>query len=395
MRADLIHLLELQAKDRTLSEADAKLAALGEEATQLDQTLERARESLEAARHALTEGRRRRDELEAKIEGYRTLQERRQQRLEQVRNPKEASAVMTELDLARSVMAKEESEWVRSADAVVQLELKVQGEELNLRAVEASQAPERSRMEDRRTVLQAERDAARDQREATAALVDKPLRTRYDRLRRTRTTEVVVPLSGRSLWGMSYDHAAEPTQPNQVGGSNRWLRGLRGDSVPLGVRRIHMTAPAPNTLPKVSLFPPPVLRWRVVPSPDPLQVQALAAVLNLPQALAALLVQRGHGSEERLPGASCVPLSAELSDPNALAGMAEAVQAITAHRSAPAAHHGARRLRRGRSMRLGPPHPGAASAGANVVPFLPHRLRDGYDFGPAGLRGGTSRGGCH
>src|SRR5687768_6825461 len=24
-------------------------------------------------------------------------------------------------------------------------------------------------------------------------------------------------------------------------------------------------------------------------------------------------------------------------------------------------------------------------AGADVVPFLPHRLRDGYDFGPAGL----------
>jgi len=201
MRADLIHLLELQAKDKALSEADAKLAALGEEAAQLDHTMEHAREGLEAARHALTEGRRRRDELEAKIESYRTLQERRQQRLEQVRNPKEVSALMTELDLARSVMAKEGSEWVRSADAVLQLELKVQGEELNLKAVEASQAPERARMGDRRAVLQAERDAARDQREATAALVDKPLRSRYDRLRRTRTAEVVVPLVGGACGG--------------------------------------------------------------------------------------------------------------------------------------------------------------------------------------------------
>jgi predicted nucleic acid-binding Zn-ribbon protein len=56
-------------------------------------------------------------------------------------------------------------------------------------------------MGDRRAVLQAERDAARDQREATAALVDKPLRSRYDRLRRTRTTEVVVPLVGGACGG--------------------------------------------------------------------------------------------------------------------------------------------------------------------------------------------------
>jgi predicted nucleic acid-binding Zn-ribbon protein len=201
MRADLTKLLELQAKDIVLSEAEARLAGLGEENTHLDQALQQAQEAVDAARRALEDGRRRRDELEAKIEGYRTLQERRRQRLEQVRNPKEASTLMVELDLARSVLAKEEGEWVRSADAVVQLEHKVQSEELNLKAVEASQAPERARVEERRATLQAERDAARDQREATAALVDKPLRSRYDRLRRTRGNEVVVPLVGGACGG--------------------------------------------------------------------------------------------------------------------------------------------------------------------------------------------------
>ena len=48
------------------------------------------------------------------------LQERRQLRLEHVRNPKEASTLMAELDLARSVLAKEENDWVRSAEAVTQ-----------------------------------------------------------------------------------------------------------------------------------------------------------------------------------------------------------------------------------------------------------------------------------
>jgi predicted nucleic acid-binding Zn-ribbon protein len=196
MHPDLVKLLDLQAKDALLAEADQRLAALGEETAALDQVLQHARDTLETARRALADGQRRRDELEAKIESYRTLQERRSQRLEHVRNPKEASTLMAELDLARSVMTKEEGEWVRSADAVIQLELKSQAEELNLKAVQAAQAPERAKVAERRAALQSERDTAMRERDATAALIDKPLRTRYDRLRRTRTADVVVPLVG-------------------------------------------------------------------------------------------------------------------------------------------------------------------------------------------------------
>lgn len=201
MHADLVKLLELQAKDAVLAAADQRLAELGEEGGGLDHALERARSNLEAARRALDEGRRRRDELEAKIESYRTLQDRRQQRLEKVRNPKEASTLMVELDLARSVMAKEENEWVRSADAVVQLEHKVQGEELTLKAVEAAQAPQRAQLAERRTRLEEERDAALREREASAAGIDRALKSRYERLRRTRLSEVVVPLVNGACGG--------------------------------------------------------------------------------------------------------------------------------------------------------------------------------------------------
>ncbi|HEV7784662.1 MAG TPA: hypothetical protein VGQ28_04945 [Thermoanaerobaculia bacterium] len=196
MLPDLVRLLDLQTKDVALAEAEQRLAALGDDSVALDQAHARARESLEAARRAAADGERRRDELELKIESYRTLQNRRSQRLEHVRNPKEASTLMAELDLAKSVMAKEEGDWVRSADAVVQLELKVQGEELNLKAVEAAQAPDRAKLAERRAALEVERDAALRQREASAALIEKPLRTRYERLRRTRSNDVVVPLVG-------------------------------------------------------------------------------------------------------------------------------------------------------------------------------------------------------
>jgi predicted nucleic acid-binding Zn-ribbon protein len=201
MRPDLVQLLDLQAKDAVLAQAEERLATLNHETVTLDQVLQQARESVEAARRAAAEGQRRRDDLETKIESYRTLQERRKQRLEQVRNAKEASALTIELDLARSVMAKEEGEWVRSADAVVQLELKVQTEELNLKAVEAAQAPERAAVGEKRKALEAERDAALQQREASAARIDRQLRSRYDRLRKSRTSDVVVPLVNGACGG--------------------------------------------------------------------------------------------------------------------------------------------------------------------------------------------------
>jgi predicted nucleic acid-binding Zn-ribbon protein len=48
----------------------------------------------------------------------------------------------------------------------------------------------------RRSVLEAERDAALRDREASAAQLAKPIRGHYDRLRRSRSSDVVVPLVG-------------------------------------------------------------------------------------------------------------------------------------------------------------------------------------------------------
>src|SRR3954468_634400 len=152
-----------------------------------------------------------------------------------------------------------------------------------------------------------------------------------------------------------------------------------------------VTASGTDTLPRVSVFPPPVLRWRIVPPPDPAQVQALATALKLPAALAGLLVQRGYSTEDAARR-FLRPSLTELSDPWRLAGMAEAVEAIVA-----TVRSGGRILVHGdydvdgqcastlltRALRV---------AGADVLPFLPHRLRDGYDFGPAGLEAAKAAG---
>jgi predicted nucleic acid-binding Zn-ribbon protein len=196
MHPDLIKLLDLQTKDSTIAEVDARIAAVDGDVAALDQELERARGARDTAQRAADDGARRRDELETKIESYRQLQERRRQRLEFVRNPKEASTLMAEMDLARSVLAKEESDWVRSADTVETLQARVNEERQKMEAMDAEQATLRAGLASKRATFVSEREALVEDREGAANLLDRALRIRYDRLRRARATAVVVPLNG-------------------------------------------------------------------------------------------------------------------------------------------------------------------------------------------------------
>ena len=141
----------------------------------------------------------------------------------------------------------------------------------------------------------------------------------------------------------------------------------------------------------VSVYQAPILRWVVAPRPERAAVLALAERLHLPEPLAALLVQRGQADPEDARH-YLRPALGSLSDPHALLGMREAVEAI-----AGVVRAGGTILVHGdydvdgqcatalltRALRAG---------GADVAPFLPHRLRDGYDFGPAGLQAAQAAG---
>ena len=125
-------------------------------------------------------------------------------------------------------------------------------------------------------------------------------------------------------------------------------------------------------------------RWAVAQRPDPGLVAALAAELGVPEPLAAILVQRGFAAPD-IAKAFLRPDLERLSDPCGWADMRAAVDLLAgAVRSGtPILVHGdydvdgqcaaallTRVLR---------------SAGGDAHAFVPHRLRDGYDFGAAGL----------
>ena len=131
-----------------------------------------------------------------------------------------------------------------------------------------------------------------------------------------------------------------------------------------------------STLPLVSVFPAPVLRWMLVPPPDPVVVDGLARSLGIPAALAALLVQRGQATEADAR-TFLRPAVTGLSDPGAIAGMSRGRRGHRRGRAGRRHHPGPRRLRRRRPVRHRAPHPRAPGG---------RRGRRGFRAAPAARR---------
>jgi len=206
---ELEALLALLEKDQAVMLTDEALEALEPATRALDESQAAAERALGAAQAAIQAALDRRDELEGKIASYRTMQEQRRQRLEWVRGAKEASTLMAELDLARSVLAKEEAEFMRSGDAVSEAERRAAEAEQALAQLRAQQAAEREALAGRREQIAGEREAALAEREQAAARVTPAMLARYERIRRGK-----APLALYALHADACGHCftAVPTQ---------------------------------------------------------------------------------------------------------------------------------------------------------------------------------------
>lgn len=196
MLAELHTLLELQARDRVIQSVKSEIAAFEPELEELDRSVRAAEQQLDAARRGIIEAGDRRSQLETKIESFRVAQERRRQRLEWVKGAKEAANLMAEIDLGRSVLAREEAEWLRTADKVQEAETAVAEAEQALADIRAAQAARREEI----AALQAEcRDrmvAADADRKVVAKKLSPRALQQYERIRRGRAPLALYPLHG-------------------------------------------------------------------------------------------------------------------------------------------------------------------------------------------------------
>jgi len=206
---DLEPLLVLQDADVALASCDARVKALEPELKALDDQIAAAERVVAQARAGIQAALDRRDGLEGKIASYRTMQEQRRQRLEWVRGAKEASTLMAELDLARTVLAKEEAEFMRSGDAVGEAERKTAEAENALQNARDAQAAQREGLAGRRQEIAAERERFAIEREQATKEVNAILLAKYDRIRRGKAPLAVYPLHGSSCGNC---FTAVPTQ---------------------------------------------------------------------------------------------------------------------------------------------------------------------------------------
>lgn len=129
----------------------------------------------------------------------------------------------------------------------------------------------------------------------------------------------------------------------------------------------------------------PPARWLPPPVVDADVVRELTAALSLPAVLCQLLVQRGYADVDAAKR-FLRPRLEQVSDPCTLLGMTAAVDRI------------ARAIRSGETILVHGDYDvdGMCSTalltralrqlGGNIVPFIPHRLTDGYDLTDAGVQ---------
>jgi hypothetical protein len=229
---DLVSLLALQERDLAVAAVQKELEALRPEEEILDTELDAQTKALDEAQRAVTAAEARRLELETRIAGYKQMQERRRQQLEYVRGAKEASTMMAEIDMARSVLVKEEADFLRSADWVIEAEKKLKDQTKAHAAVVAQQAEARAALAERRAAVEARLAEAVAARAATAGEVRAPLLVRYDRIRRGRTPVAIFPLRQDAC---GHCHTAVPLQRRQLIYQGQTLESCEGCGVLLYV----------------------------------------------------------------------------------------------------------------------------------------------------------------
>jgi single-stranded-DNA-specific exonuclease len=125
-------------------------------------------------------------------------------------------------------------------------------------------------------------------------------------------------------------------------------------------------------------------RWQLEPAPDPGRVAVLARELGVPPVFAGLLLARGV-TDAATARRFLRPSRRDLHDPASLPDMPVAVNRLTA-----AVRQGETVLVHGDYDADGQCAAAIATrvlrlAGGRVAPFVPHRLRDGYDLSAAGV----------
>jgi predicted nucleic acid-binding Zn-ribbon protein len=196
VQAELVALLAVQDDDDAIRALEADLAACGPRRASLDRARQRALDEVERTRLAIERETEKYRLLEARIREHRDKHERNVAALDQARKLREATAAMAQVEMARRVLAEEESELAGMARRLGELQSALEAHRGALEGLEAEQA-------DARAALQADLDRlggalaeARRVRDGKAAGIRPAMLSRYERIAQRRRDRALYAIRG-------------------------------------------------------------------------------------------------------------------------------------------------------------------------------------------------------
>ena len=196
MQAELVALLAVQDDDVAIRAMEAELAACAPRRASLDKARQRAHDEVERTRGAIERETEKYRTLEARIREHRDKHERNVAALDQARKLREATAAMAQVEMARRVLAEEESELAGMARRLGELQSALEAHKAAFESLEAEQA-------DARATLQAEVDRlevaigeARRVRDGKAADIRPAMLSRYERIATRRRDMALYAIRG-------------------------------------------------------------------------------------------------------------------------------------------------------------------------------------------------------
>lgn len=195
MTPDLTALLALQDQDEVIDGVQAKLDALAPRAAELEKRVRLAMDAVDRAQSTLTNEEQRQAYLRDKVTEHKTMLEKSQAALDQVKTMRAATAAVTQVEQIRRVLADEESDLAAVSRRMAELRAAVETARAAVLAIEAEQTDARAAIERERAEINKEMDVAMQERSVRASVVSKPILLKYDRIRGKKRPRAVFPLN--------------------------------------------------------------------------------------------------------------------------------------------------------------------------------------------------------
>jgi predicted nucleic acid-binding Zn-ribbon protein len=188
-------LKELQEMDRGIRSVKDRIAELETDILDVDAPAQALEEEVETTRKRLKEMRVEERRVELSTSDKEARVEKLEERLNNVRNVREESAVRSEIDMVRQALARDEQEALSLLQQIRNLELKLEEQESALAQARVELEPRREELEGAREEARGELETLEAKRDAfTGEMPDDELRL-YEGIRKGGAREAVATLT--------------------------------------------------------------------------------------------------------------------------------------------------------------------------------------------------------